>query len=190
MNPVSHFLISWSVGAAGELDKKGRVAVTVAGVLPDVDGFGIIFEKLTENTSHPLYWWSDYHHTFGHNVFFGLILATGCFLAAGRSLKAAALALVVFHIHLLCDLVGAGGPEHTNWGIPYLFPVIRTELQWSGQWPINAWPNVLITACALAYVLFAAWKKGCSPVEVFSARGDEAVVRAVKARFNSEDANG
>ena len=46
MNPVSHFLLGWVVaGADGRLSRRERGAVTLAGVVPDVDGLGIIAEK-------------------------------------------------------------------------------------------------------------------------------------------------
>lgn len=35
MSPITHLLISWVVADAGNLDKKDRAIVTVAGLAPD-----------------------------------------------------------------------------------------------------------------------------------------------------------
>ena len=96
----------------------------------------------------------------------------------------AALVGVSFHLHLLCDLVGARGPEGEQWPIPYLLPFSRAwDLTWSGQWALNAWPNFVLTLAALAATLFWAWKRGYSPLEIFSTRADRALVAALRRRF-------
>src|SRR5438105_4506297 len=76
MSPITHFLMGWAVAnSAPGLGKWERAMVTWASVVPDLDGLGIVAEKLTRNSSHPLNWWSDYHHVLGHNVGFALIIA-------------------------------------------------------------------------------------------------------------------
>ena len=49
---------------------------------------------------------------------------------------------------------GARGPDGEPWPIPYLVPFSPTpRLVWSGQWALNAWPNVLLTAALIALAL-------------------------------------
>ena len=188
MSPITHLLISWVVADAGDLNKRERAIVTVAGLAPDVDGFGIIAEALTRESEHPLTWWTDYHHVLGHNLGFGLLVAAVSFALATRRWKAAALAFLTFHLHLVCDLVGARGPEGYQWPIPYLLP-FSNEWQWvwEGQWALNAWPNFVITGVVLLLTFYWAWKKGHSPVEMISAAADKAFVETLRRRIPIND---
>ncbi|MDB6125643.1 MAG: rane-bound metal-dependent hydrolase [Pedosphaera sp.] len=70
MSPVTHFLIGWITANTADLNRRDRAIVTVAGIIPDLDGIGIVAEVLTRNSAKPLTWWSDYHHVLGHNVGF------------------------------------------------------------------------------------------------------------------------
>jgi len=111
MNPITHLLLSWSVANTSRLNKRERLLVTVAGISPDIDGLGIIPDILTRNTDHHLQWWGQYHHQLGHNLGMGLTVALITFCLATRRGATAALALAAFHLHLLCDLLGAKGPD-------------------------------------------------------------------------------
>src|SRR2546421_7942338 len=48
MNPVTHFLAGWLLANAAPLECKERALVTLAGVIPDLDGLGIVAEVLTK----------------------------------------------------------------------------------------------------------------------------------------------
>ena len=186
MNPASHFLISWTVANTAEISRRDRVLVTLTGVVPDFDGVGIIAELLTENTATPLIWYSKYHHVLGHNLLFSLFLAIGVFLLSVRRWMSATLAFLAFQIHLLGDLVGSRGPDGYQWPIPYLYPFsAKWTLAWSGQWELNAWPNILITALVLGITLYLAWKRGRSPLEMVSLKADTAFVTGLRKRFGN-----
>ena len=152
-----------------------------AAVAPDIDGIGIIPELLTRNTSHPLLWFSQYHHSL-HTLAFALVCTLAAYLIAGplprllagsfsdftfgpdirkprpsnRRLPShpgltAFLVFISFHLHLLCDLIGARGPDGDQWPIPYLKPFSNAvQLTWHGQWALNAWQNFVITGLLLA----------------------------------------
>ena len=183
MSPATHFLVGWMVANTGGLNRRERAAVSVAGVIPDIDGLGAIPEVLTRNSSHPLTWFSDYHRTF-HNLTFAVVVASISFALATRRWKTAALAFLSFHLHLLGDLLGARGPEGHQWPIPYFLPFSRTwEWTWEGQWALNAWPNFLITFVLLLAMFYLAWQRGFSPLEMLSSPADNAFVRALRARF-------
>jgi hypothetical protein len=161
MNPVSHLLTGWVVANTADLTTRDRVLVTLAGVAPDIDGLGIVAEILTENTTSPLLWYSKYHHVLCHNLGFGLLLAVTAVLFGVRRWMTAFLTLVVFHLHLLGDLVGSRGPDGYQWPISYLYPFSnRWKLEWAGQWELNAWPNIVITALLLAATVYIFRKKG------------------------------
>jgi LexA-binding, inner membrane-associated putative hydrolase len=158
--------------------------VTIAGIIPDADGLGLIAEVMTRNSAHPLTWWSDYHHVLGHNLGFALLVTAVGFGLAKQRWKTAMLVWVSFHLHLLGDLVGARGPDGEQWPIPYLLPFSNAwQLTWAHQWALNAWPNLVITALALGFTLYFAWKRAYSPLEMFSARADKRFIATLRHRF-------
>ena len=185
MSPITHFLMGWAVAnTLPSLTKRERVFVTLASVVPDVDGLGIIAEKLTQNSSHPLNWWTDYHHILGHNIGFALLVAGLAAVFSKQKLMTSLLVFLSFHLHLIGDLVGARGPDGDQWPIPYLLPFSNhMRLTWSGQWALNAWPNMVITAALIALSLILARTRGYSPLEMISAKADASLVRVLRSRF-------
>jgi hypothetical protein len=184
MSPVSHLLMSWIAADTAELARRDRVLVTLAGVAPDIDGAGILIEVITEKTAAPLLWWSRYHHVLCHNIGFGLVLLGAAVFFSLRKWRTAFLTLLVFHLHLFCDYIGSRGPDGYRWPIPYLFPFSdRWQFTWEGQWELNAWPNLLLTALMLVVTFYISWKKGFSPIEVFSKKGDAAFVSFLRKKF-------
>jgi hypothetical protein len=157
--------------------------ITGAGVAPDLDGLGALVELATRDRENPLLWFTEYHHVI-HTALFGAVLFAVSLLLARRRWITSLLVLASFHLHLLGDLVGARGPDGYSWPILYLLPFSdAVKLEWSGQWGLNAWPNFLITGLALAATLYLAWRRGFSPVGLFSARADLAFVETLRRRF-------
>ncbi len=184
MNPITHLLTGWVVANTAHVDRKDRLIVMIAGVLPDVDAAGMIAETVTRSSERPLLWWSEYHHVLAHNLGFGLLVTMVSFLLAKQKAKAATLAAISFHLHLLADLVGARGPDGYQWPIPYLLPFSDAwQWTWTGQWELNAWPNFAITLALLAMTFIFAWKRGYSPLEIISTRADKTFVATLRKRF-------
>jgi inner membrane protein len=183
MSPVTHFFTGWVFANCFDLKRRDRAIVTLACVAPDVDGLGIVPELLTRNSSHPLLWFSLYHHSL-HNLMFALVIAALAFALAAQKWKTALLTLLSFHLHLFEDVLGSRGPDGYPWPIPNLAP-FSSSLQpvWRGQWGLNAWPNVLITIILLLITLWLAWRKGFSPLEMVSAGADRALVAALRRRY-------
>jgi hypothetical protein len=191
MSPVTHLLLGWAVANAAKLEKRERLLVTVAGVLPDVDGLGLVAEVLTKGTSHELLWWTNYHHIFGHNLWLGLICALAAGVVSKRGALTAGLFLVSFHTHLLGDILGARGPDPDGpgpdtgiWTITYFWPWAREMVwSWPGQWKLNSWQNLVLTAALLVMTFRWAWQKGHSPLEFVSQRANDVFVETLRKRF-------
>jgi inner membrane protein len=183
MNPVEHFLISWDVANAFPLERRERAIVTIAGLIPDLDGLGMFAELATRGSRHELLWWTDYHHALTHNLV-AAVATTGLAFALARKRRGVTAigAFVTFHLHLLGDLIGARGPDGYNWPIPYLTPFSQRGWTWDGQWALNAWQNVAITAVGLATAIVLARRRGFSFVEMLSPRADARVVEALRGR--------
>jgi hypothetical protein len=191
MSPITHFFMGWAVAnSVPSLTKRDRAFVTWASIVPDVDGLGIIAEKLTQNSNHPLNWWSDYHHVLGHNLGFALVVAAIAAIFAKHKVKTTLLVWFSFHLHLLADLVGARSPDGAQWPIPYLLPFSKQlQLTWTGQWALNAWPNMVITAVLIGLAILLARQRGFSLLEMFSAKADVAFVRVLRNRFPLKSAS-
>ena len=185
MSPVTHFLTGWLLANCSDTsNRRDRALITLSAVAPDVDGLGIVADLLTRNSEHPLSLYSQYHHVLGHNIGFGLLLAMITLGFATRRWTTAALSILSFHLHLLCDLAGSRGPDGYQWPIPYLLPFSnKVQLTWGGQWALNAWPNFVITGVALVILFLLAWKRGNSPLEMISASANTAFVEALRRRF-------
>jgi hypothetical protein len=205
-------------------------------VAPDLDGLGIIPELLTRNTSHPLLWFSQYHHSL-HTLAFALVCTFAAYLIVGplagsgllattqpfsdftfgRFIKrrrhtvpfsnftfgpairepqppirhstshpglTAFLVFISFHLHLLCDLIGARGPDGDQWPIPYLKPFSNAvQLTWHGQWALNGWQNFAITGVFLVATFWIAWRYAASPLELVSQPANQALARTLRQRF-------
>jgi len=186
MSPVTHFLTGWVLANTAGVDRRGRVLVTLACVAPDVDGLGIIPELLTRNSEHPLLWFTLYHHSL-HTLAFGVVVAAlACALSKEHRWKIGFLTLVSFHLHLLEDMVGSRGPDGYQWPIPYLAPFSSSlQLSWSGEWGLNAWPNIAITVVLLSITLWLAWHHGYSPLEMISPRVDTGFIDTLHRRFGA-----
>ena len=211
MSPVTHFFAGWVLASAfptgtTTLTRREKILVVGAAVVPDLDGAGIIPELLSRNSSHPLPWFSQYHHTL-HTLAFAIVCTLLAFLLAGplagfafgpviqgrrpptHPWLTALLVFLTFHVHLLCDLVGARGPDGYQWPIPYLKPFSGAlQLSWHGQWFLNAWQNFLITGTLLATSLWIAWKYESSPLELVSVSANEAFVRTLRRRLRPNTA--
>lgn len=186
MNPITHLLAAWT--AADSVGVRGRDAAIVAacGVLPDVDGLGVLLDGANDLLGRgPTWYYGDYHHALLHGAF-GSIVIPFALLAFARDRRRTFLwGVLAVHLHLLCDLVGSRGPAPDDlWPLHYLAPFSDGgTIVWSGQWALNAWPNVLFTIGLLGYAFYRAVVSGYSPVGVFSGRADRAFVDAVRGRW-------
>jgi inner membrane protein len=225
MSPVTHFFAGWllaSVSPTGRpttLTRREKALVVAAAVAPDIDGIGIVPELLTRNTSHPLLWFSHYHHSL-HTLAFALFCTLAAYIIAGPLAHArpfatsspisdftfgpdirrpppsnrhlpthpwltAFLVFISFHLHLLCDLIGARGPDGDQWPIPYLKPFSNAvQLTWHAQWALNAWQNFVITGLLLLATFWIAWKYSSSPVELVSQSANDSFVFALRRRIS------
>jgi inner membrane protein len=173
MTLPQHFILSWVVANAAPLDRRSRVCITLAGVVPDIDGAGALADKL--GYGGDLFF--TYHHVFAHNLAFGLALSAVLALACARKAMVFALCLIAFHLHLVADLAGSMGPDGYQWPVYYLYPFAPDwELTWSGQWELDSWRNSLVGVLAFAAALALARYRGVTFFELVSPRLERTVL--------------
>lgn len=195
MHVGTHFLTGWLVALpqGGSLAPLGtsltmreRGAIACAGVAPDLDGLGLLVDKVNEWRGGESLYYETWHHVLGHNLGAALLFSAACAAAAGRGRRriVAGLAFLSAHLHLLFDLAGSRGTDGSQWPIPYLAPFSQAwQLTWSGQWTFNSWQNTTIIAVVLLLTLYGAWKYGRSPVGLLSTQADVQLTTALRARF-------
>ena len=142
MAPGTHALIGWWTANVLPLSRRDRLIVFLGGVLPDLDGLGLLFS--TEA-------YLRYHHIICHNLAACIAwLAIAAVVGQDRR-RLIPLVVLSWHLHLACDYFGSRGPWNSRpWILPYLFPLVGA---WSGddfvgpswywnpwQWPLNYWP--------------------------------------------------
>ncbi|MGB0849352.1 MAG: metal-dependent hydrolase [Thiolinea sp.] len=175
MSPAAHLIIGWLSTVELLQERRERVLVALCGVAPDIDGLGIIVDKITGTTQ----FYFKYHHYFGHSIFAALILATfACVLAKMQKARVWLLAFVVVHLHILADLAGSRGPDGYQWPVYYLYPLNRElGLAWKYQWELNAWQNMAVMILLLLLCLYYVSSKRITFFEVFSKRLDREAVK-------------
>jgi inner membrane protein len=173
MSPVTHFEISWIIAHIPKrLGRTERGLLLLTGTIPDLDGIGILFHG-------DLY--VEYHHLLLHNLLFGIIISfLFSLLKAKNKVLVGTLCLIVFHVHMVCDLLGSG----PGWPIAYLWPLSSHLYYFEYQWNLASWQNFAITVTSTFLLFYVAVKFGRTPIEFVSKRIDEKVVSAVRYRWD------
>jgi hypothetical protein len=157
--------------------------VALAGVLPDLDGLGLFLDGINRSLLHEKsFYYERYHHYLLHGIFGGVLISLLLTCFAQQKVRVAVLALLVFHLHLLCDFVGSRGPDTFDlWPIFYFGPFTKDPMWiWKGQWPLDSWLNRLLTVALFAWALWLAVPRGYSFVGVFSRRMDRTFVGVLR----------
>jgi inner membrane protein len=183
MSPLTHLLASWIVAAKTTDNLRDRRLVTLAGVAPDLDGLGLVadyFHGAFE--SGKFYYYPTYHHWLSHGLPAAVVCSLLMAALARRRWSVFWLALLTFHLHLLCDLAGSRGPDKDDlWPIFYFGPLSQHPMWiWKYQWPLDGWQNRVITLALFVWSLWLAVKMGDSFLGVFNRRCDRVFVGVLR----------
>ena len=164
MHIPTHILSGWLLGNALPVGPRERLNCMIAASASDVDGLGILFGQ-------EAYW--RFHHTAGHNVFFGLLVAAALAIAStSRRGLAFAAYLACFHLHLLMDYYGSG----PGWTIQYLWPIDRSAWRTIYAWELTSWQNRVAFAVLLGVTIAIARRVRRTPLELLAPRLDALLI--------------
>jgi inner membrane protein len=183
MSPVSHLLGSWIIAAHTTNNPRDCRLVALAGILPDLDGLGLLIDLVTPALGlKQTLFYERYHHFLLHGAWGGLLIALTLAFFARQRWRVALLALLVFHLHVLADFIGSRGPAPEDlWPIFYFGPFDKDPMWiWKGQWRLDGWQNKSIFAGLFLWAIWLAIKRGHSVVGVFNRRTDQAVVSVLR----------
>jgi hypothetical protein len=185
MTPGTHSLVGWWTANVVPLPRRDRFLVFLGGVLPDLDGLGLLYSKEAYFT---------YHHVLCHNLFACLAWTLLAGLTARQRTICATLSFLNWHLHLACVYFGSRGPPPSEpWVLPYLFPLVGS---WHGtefagpswywnrwQWELNAWPNLVVTLLGIVGWFYLAVRLDRSWIEFVSPRLDARFCRRLRERL-------
>ena len=186
MSPIAHFLGSWLVAAVAADNPRDRRLITLAGVLPDLDGAGILADFARHwrtGAELDFTYYQQFHHLWLHG-WPGVIFIAGVLAVFAREHWRVALwGVVVMHLHLLCDLLGSRGPSVADlWPICYSEPIFRHPIWfWRCQWRLDGWQNAVIALGMFGGALVVSLRRGFSFAEVFGSRADRAFTKTLRA---------
>jgi hypothetical protein len=192
MMPGTHAVIGWWTANVVPLGRRDRLLVFLGGVLPDLDGIGRLTDGIWTEDAYLVY-----HHVLCHNLFACLGWAALVGVLAQDRLRCVLLAVLDWHLHLACDYFGSRGPMTSPpWVLPYLFPLVGS---WQGselvgpswywnrwQWPLNAWPNFLVTLLFFAGWVYIAVRLDRTWFEFLWLRLDQEFCRTLRKWFGGE----
>lgn len=81
MSPISHFLAGWVCFEPCLQNNRDRALVCIAGVIPDIDGIGIVIDFTTRLLGLPeTNFYQSWHRLYGHGIaaaiFFTLVITS------------------------------------------------------------------------------------------------------------------
>ena len=183
MSPETHLLASWIIAAKTTNNARDCRLVTLAGILPDADGLGLIADLVNSSfRGKETHYYAYYHHYYLHGALGGILIAALAACFASHRWRVALLALLVFHLHLLCDFVGSRGPAPEDlWPIFYFGPFDKDPMWvWKGQLRLDGWFNRYLSAALFVWALWMPVRLGHSVVGVFSRRADQVFVGVLR----------
>ena len=172
MSPLTHLLIAWLIANLVATDARTRRLALIAIVIPDIDGFPILYSQSL---------FLSMHHTFAHTLVFGIIVSIGLAFFVKRRALGFAIFICSFSAHLLADIVG-------SWGVPVFAPFISTSISTSSFLPTDTdYSALYLIVSAIVFtgtIAVLVWKKR-TPIEFLSSRWDRVMVDFVTLPFMS-----
>jgi membrane-bound metal-dependent hydrolase YbcI (DUF457 family) len=157
-------MIAWLIAIALLDHVRDRRLATVAGVVPDIDGFYILYNS-------DLYY--EFHHTWGHSFLFALPLIILFTLFSKDRKRTFFASIAAFSLHLVADVVGS------NWAIEPFYPI--SSLSYSGlSYFTNDFIygiiNPITALLAIFLIIMVIRKKEVSPFEFISPSLDQKLI--------------
>jgi hypothetical protein len=176
MHMEAHAAVAWLLSTLSpQSDRRLRNCCVAAAVLPDIDAINYLW-------GHESY--ARWHHTYGHNIFYGLLIVLFCvWLHRHRSWSrrglVALLVALSFASHLVTDAY------FTRYPVYYLWPLNRWEFLFDGGFRLSASINrYLVYGGAVMAIVVAVFKQ-VTPLDIFWPRLDRIVLNAFRRRDDS-----
>jgi inner membrane protein len=184
MAPQQHLVLSWVLSNLNYDKRRDRIVATICGVIPDVDGLGIVIDKILGDGSY--YYYFLWHRKGLHGAVGLLAVGIAAYLICRRKLLPTLVAALTYTTHILFDLVGSAGPDGGIWPMYPLWPFSKYEMTVSWQWSLNDWKNTVIAGVFILIMIIIAAKKNRTCLEVVSPRLDRYCIETVRRLVKRE----
>lgn len=165
MHIPTHAMAGWCLANLAPLTPRERLLTMVAATASDLDGLTLLAGIEA---------YAKWHHTFGHNALFSLVLAAVLAGFSHHRVRSLLLYFAAVHLHLAMDYFGSG----PGWGIPYLWPFSGHAWESAHAWNLASWQNFVAGLAAMAgCIAIGFWRKR-SPFEWPRTRRRGATFRA------------
>ena len=169
----THAGLGWVIGvAAPTSDRRLRTWCTAAALLPDVDALAMLAGPDS---------YTRFHHTFGHNIFTGILcVAAAAWFFRGAStrtwLAAIALVALCFASHILTDMKLSG------WELKLLWPLNQKGFEFNPNLQLGHPVNYVLVYVFMSAPWALAFWKGVTPLEIVSPRLDRLVLNLFRRK--------
>lgn len=173
MHIESHAGLGWAIGVLSPgSSRRLRNWCLLAAILPDIDTASYLFGAVA---------YDRYHHTFGHNVFLGLLVAAvGAWhlrREPGRiRWLLTPLPGLCFLSHLLTDM------KLSAYTVGLFWPLATVQYEFPNNIGLHAPINTYLIFASGAVTIVLAIRKKVTPLDLFSSRLDRIVLNFFRAR--------
>jgi inner membrane protein len=180
MQTGAHLVISWVSANVGTVSRRERIACALCGVVPDIDGLGMVVDLFAPD----LHLYETFHHKIAHNLILSLVLFAVVYAISKRAWPAC-LGVAIYLTHLFFDCLGSGAPNGEIWPIYPFWPFSNYEYLPAWQWELSDIRNSMIAAVFVVVMLMIARRTGRSPIEIVSRRLDGFVIKTIRGLLGS-----
>ncbi len=176
MDPFSHYIVAYAAGRKADVSLNKLRAITLAGIMPDVDGFSVILGMEAFRNFH-----SGPFHSILLAVIFALLIALGFYIYSKENVVIWAFLGVGFH--LLLDIPNTLGYQLADDGLYYFWPFSDARIALQNVVPDpKIWQIVIVSTIffiSLAYFLIRArkgeyaWRIWIDERKLFKKKGEE-----------------
>lgn len=166
MQLQTHLLAGWCLAGQPTRTSRERFLCMLVGVLPDLDGAGILID---------VKYYHQYHHILGHTIFFGILSSALLARFSTNRWQMFWLFLAIFHSHILLDLLGSGD----GWGMQYFWPASSWVLENPYVWELQSWQCMAVMFFLLLWTIRIAYVRRCTPFEFLLPKLDSYLVHAL-----------
>ncbi len=163
MDPFSHYMVAYAAGRKADISINKMRAITLAAVIPDIDGFSILLGMEAFKSFH-----GGPFHSILFAVIFAVAIAIGFYLYSKENVVVWTFLGVTFH--LLLDIPNTLGYRLREDGLYYFWPfsdwriALHNVIPDPGIWQIIIMSTIFFLS--LAYFLLCV-KKGEFPWRIW-----------------------
>ncbi|HPB31753.1 MAG TPA: metal-dependent hydrolase [Candidatus Sumerlaeota bacterium] len=175
MNFGGHLMSGWLI-SRGTSDAAERRLVMLSAIAPDADGLFILGPES----------WREAHRTFGHNIFWAILvpLILLVFVRRGRRWRLLPLLFAGMASHFVLDLFVTGW-----WSLVPFWPISDWDILMSRYIPEHVMKyhiQIGLFAALLVPVVWFVRKEGRSPLEILGVRADRFFLNFITMPFSQK----